>query len=198
MALRRCDAYVSSLTEQQEVQVNRNIPAVSVIIPVYNVEAYLEQCVDSVLSQSFDDFEIILVDDESPDGSGEICERYAASDTRVSVVHKKNGGLGYARNTGLEKAVGRYVFFLDSDDYLPADALERLYALAVATRQIFRHCQGWGCKSYQGQRCLEAFCLMLFFYGRRISRHSVCCRGVGVRRFVRQSLSEAKQTAFSE
>ena len=132
MALRRCDAYVSSLTEQQEVQVNRNIPAVSVIIPVYNVEAYLEQCVDSVLSQSFDDFEIILVDDESPDGSGEICERYAASDTRVSVVHKKNGGLGYARNTGLEKAVGRYVFFLDSDDYLPADALERLYALAVA------------------------------------------------------------------
>lgn len=111
MTLRRCDAYVSSLTEQQEVQVNRNIPAVSVIIPVYNVEAYLEQCVNSVLSQSFDDFEIILVDDESPDGSGEICERYAASDTRVSVVHKKNGGLGYARNTGLEKAVGRYVFF---------------------------------------------------------------------------------------
>lgn len=101
-------------------------PSVSVIIPVYNVEKYLHECIDSVLAQSLQDFEIILVDDESPDNSGAICEDYARNDSRIKVIHKKNGGLGYARNSGLEQACGKYIFFLDSDDYLPSDALHSL------------------------------------------------------------------------
>lgn len=98
----------------------------SVIIPVYNVEKYLHDCVESVLAQSMQDFEIIFVDDESPDNSGAICEEYARKDSRIKVIHKKNGGLGFARNSGLEPACGKYLFFLDSDDYLPSDALQTL------------------------------------------------------------------------
>lgn len=89
----------------------------SVIIPVYNVEAYLEQCVDSVLNQSFRDFELILVDDGSPDSCPMICDTYAQRDERVTVVHQKNGGLSAARNTGIRTAKGEYLLFVDSDDY---------------------------------------------------------------------------------
>lgn len=97
---------------------------VSVIIPVYNVEKYLSECVDSVLHQSYQNFEIILVDDGSKDKSGEICDRYASSDSRISVIHKENGGLSDARNRGLEAATGDCVIFLDSDDFLCETALE--------------------------------------------------------------------------
>lgn len=90
----------------------------SVIIPVYNVEKYLARCVDSVLSQTFSDFEVILVDDGSPDKSPEICDEYVRKDSRVKVIHKKNGGLSSARNAGLEICKGEYIFFIDSDDYL--------------------------------------------------------------------------------
>jgi glycosyltransferase involved in cell wall biosynthesis len=90
----------------------------SVIVPVYKVEKYLSQCVESVLSQTFSDFEVILVDDGSPDRSGEICDAFASKDPRVSALHKPNGGQADARNFGLKKAIGDYVFFLDSDDYL--------------------------------------------------------------------------------
>lgn len=89
----------------------------SIIIPVYKVEKYLRQCVDSVLTQTLDDYEIILVDDGSPDGSPVICDEYAAKDGRVKVIHKKNGGLSSARNAGLDVAEGEYVIFLDSDDW---------------------------------------------------------------------------------
>ena len=89
----------------------------SIIIPVYKVEKYLNQCVDGVLSQTFKDYEIILVDDGSPDKSPLICDEYSASDSRVRVIHKPNGGLSQARNEGLNIAKGEYVIFLDSDDY---------------------------------------------------------------------------------
>lgn len=105
-------------------------PEISVIIPVYKVEKYLRQCVDSVLTQTFQDFEIVLVDDESPDGCPQMCDDYAGSDSRIKVVHKKNGGLGFARNSGLDAASGKYVCFLDSDDYLDALTLEFCHELA--------------------------------------------------------------------
>ena len=92
-------------------------PLVSVIIPVYRTEQYLKQCVDSVLSQTYREIEIVLVDDGSPDKSGMICDEYAKNDSRVKVIHKENGGSSSARNAGLYVAQGEYVLFLDSDDY---------------------------------------------------------------------------------
>ncbi len=92
-------------------------PFVSIIIPVYKVENYLNQCVDSILDQRLESFEIILVDDGSPDGSGKICDEYAEKDARVKVIHKENGGLSSARNSGIDAAQGEYIIFLDSDDW---------------------------------------------------------------------------------
>lgn len=95
-----------------------NPPFFSVIVPVYNVKEYLSQCISSVLKQDFDDFELILVDDGSTDGSSKLCDEFAMTDERVHLIHKSNGGLSEARNYGLEQAVGEYIWFLDSDDYL--------------------------------------------------------------------------------
>lgn len=99
---------------------------VSVVVPVYNVEKYLRECVDSVLAQTMQNFEIILVDDGATDSSGVICDEYGEKDPRIRVIHQPNGGLSAARNTGLDVARGDYVYFLDSDDYLAANTLERL------------------------------------------------------------------------
>ena len=96
---------------------------ISIIMPVYNAEKTLERCVDSVLGQSFQDFELILVDDGSKDGSATICDEYAEKDSRVKVFHKENGGVSSARNRGLDEAWGEWVMFVDSDDYLLEDAL---------------------------------------------------------------------------
>ena len=102
-------------------------PAVSVIVPVYNVEPYLARCLDSILSQTFTDFELLLVDDGSPDRSGEICDAYAGKDSRVRVFHQPNAGVSCARNKGLDVAKGDYVVFVDSDDYVLPDYLRSLY-----------------------------------------------------------------------
>ncbi len=106
------------------------MPKVSVIIPVYNVEQYVERCLTSVLNQTLQDIEIIIVDDETPDRSMEICERYAAEDSRIRIHHQTNRGLGLSRNSGIELSTGTYLAFLDSDDYLAPNALQRLYTLA--------------------------------------------------------------------
>lgn len=95
----------------------------SVIVPVYNVEKYLSKCIDSILSQSFREFELILVDDGSTDNSGKICDEYLQRDSRVIVIHKTNTGVSSARNTGISAAKGRYITFVDSDDYLDKDFL---------------------------------------------------------------------------
>lgn len=95
---------------------------ISVIIPVYNVEAYLPQCLDSVLTQSYSSLQIILIDDGSTDNSGVICDEYAAKDSRIHVIHQKNGGAAAAKNAGLRVATGKYLSFVDSDDYLEQDA----------------------------------------------------------------------------
>lgn len=95
---------------------------ISVIVPVFNVAGYLPQCVDSILSQDYGNLEVILIDDGSTDGSGEICDRYAALDSRVRVIHQKNGGAAAAKNAGLRLATGEYLAFADSDDYLEPGA----------------------------------------------------------------------------
>ncbi len=99
---------------------------ISVIIPVYNVRKYLQKCVDSVVNQTYTDLQIILIDDGSTDGSGELCDKIAKDDSRILVVHKKNGGLSSARNCGLEHATGDYITFLDSDDFVSSTAYEDL------------------------------------------------------------------------
>lgn len=104
-----------------------SIPKISIIIPIYNVEKYLDKCVQSAINQTLRDIEIILVDDESTDRCPQMCDEYAMQDSRVKVVHKKNGGLGFARNSGLEVAIGEYVTFLDSDDFVDLYTYEHLY-----------------------------------------------------------------------
>ncbi len=106
---------------------------VSFIIPIYGVENYLHRCVDSVLAQTFPDFELILVDDQSPDGCPAICDAYAAQDSRVKVIHKQNGGVSRARNTGIDHATGEWAYIIDSDDWLEPDALESMYTAAMET-----------------------------------------------------------------
>lgn len=98
----------------------------SVIVPVYNVEKYLHQCVDSILRQNFEDFELILVDDGSPDNCPAICDAYAAKDSRVKVIHKPNGGVSSARNAGLDMASSEFILFCDSDDYYLSGAFEKI------------------------------------------------------------------------
>lgn len=102
------------------------MPTISVIVPVYNVEPYLRQCVDSILGQTFRDFELILVDDGSPDGCPAICDEYAKMDSRVKVIHKENGGLSSARNAGLDVAKGKYIAFVDSDDWIHPEMSETM------------------------------------------------------------------------
>ena len=104
----------------------RIIHKISVIVPVYKVEKYLHRCIDSILSQSFTDFELILVDDGSPDNCGKICDEYAQKDSRVRVFHKPNGGVSSARNLGLDNARGEWVTFIDSDDYIECNYLSDL------------------------------------------------------------------------
>lgn len=98
----------------------------SIIVPVYNVEKYLRQCIDSVLEQTYSDFELILIDDGSPDNSGIICDEYVDRDNRVRVVHKDNGGVSDARNTGISMANGEFIWFLDSDDFMAASAMKKI------------------------------------------------------------------------
>lgn len=100
---------------------------VSVVVPIYNVEKYIKQCVDSIRNQTLDDIEIILVDDGSPDNCPQICDEYKKLDNRIKVVHKKNGGLSSARNAGMRVATGEYIGFVDSDDYIEVDMYEKMY-----------------------------------------------------------------------
>ena len=108
-----------------------NQPLISVIIPVYKVEAWLDACVESVLAQTYQNLEILLVDDGSPDCCGTMCDRWAEKDNRIRVLHKKNGGLSSARNAGLEIATGEYILFVDSDDILDSRICSHLYQCLI-------------------------------------------------------------------
>ena len=102
-------------------------PLISIIVPIYKVEAYIQKCVESILSQTYKNLEVILVDDGSPDNCGNICEEYSRKDKRIKVIHKINGGLSSARNAGLDIASGEYIGFIDSDDWIEDDMYESLY-----------------------------------------------------------------------
>lgn len=132
---------------------------ISVIIPVYKVEAYLDECVASVVSQTHKKLEIILVDDGSPDNCPAMCDSWAQKDSRIKVIHKKNGGLSDARNAGLEIASGDYVAFVDSDDCIEPDMLEKLLSALLRTDSDIAACgirnfgaaKGiWGCQDFVG------------------------------------------------
>ena len=99
-------------------------PRISIIVPVYKAEKYINQCIDSILNQTFTDFELLLINDGSPDKSGQICEKYAILDNRIQVLNKENSGVSETRNMGLEKAKGEWIIFVDSDDWLVSDCLE--------------------------------------------------------------------------
>ena len=101
-------------------------PLISVIVPIYGVEKYLEQCLDSILNQTYRQLEIILIDDGSPDRCGEICDLYASQDSRIKVIHQSNQGLSAARNAGMDMATGEYISFIDSDDYIAPHFYEKL------------------------------------------------------------------------
>ena len=101
---------------------------VSIIVPIYKAEKYLHRCIDSILAQSYADFELLLINDGSPDSCGAICDKYATKDSRIRVFHKENGGVSSARNLGLENAFGEWITFIDADDYVHPRFLESLYA----------------------------------------------------------------------
>lgn len=154
---------------------------ISIIVPVYNVEQYLEKCVDSILNQTFKDFELILVDDGSPDNSGAICDQYAEKDSRVRVIHKENGGLSDARNAGIDVAKGKYLGFIDSDDYIAEDMYELLYTNIIKEDANLSICGIY--HVYEGKepaKKIEKYMVLnrdeatvLIFHGNQISDHAV-------------------------
>lgn len=113
---------------------------ISIIVPVYNTQKYLPDCIESIRKQSFSDFELILVDDESKDESGVLCDEYAQQDTRIRVIHQKNAGAASARNTGVAQAKGKYVCFVDSDDMISPDYCKTLYEILDGTQFDFSVC----------------------------------------------------------
>lgn len=125
---------------------------VSVIVPVYNVEDYLGRCVESILAQTYQNLEIILVDDGAKDSSGSICDAYAAKDHRIRVIHKENGGLSSARNAGIDIARGEYLKFVDSDDWIEPDAVENLLSMALEHQVELVVGGRWDVKAATGEK----------------------------------------------
>ncbi len=133
---------------------------ISVIIPIYKVEEYLDECVCSVVNQTYTNLEIILVDDGSPDNCQQMCDEWACKDSRIKVIHKANGGLSDARNAGIDAATGEYIAFVDSDDFIRPDMLERLHAASVKESADIAACgiltcggakqTAWGCRDFAG------------------------------------------------
>lgn len=131
---------------------------ISVIVPIYQVEAYLEECIASIVAQTHRNLEIILVDDESPDNCGVICDSWVKKDSRIRVIHKANGGLSDARNAGIEAATGDYIAFVDSDDWIQPDMYEKLLAALLRENADICACNilscyptrqaAYGCKAY--------------------------------------------------
>ena len=120
------------------------LPEVSIIVPVYNAEAYLEKCINSILAQCFKDFELLLIDDGSKDKSGEICDKYASLDNRIQVFHKQNNGVSSARNIGLDRAKGKWITFIDSDDWIDNTYLDSFLKQSDEVNLIISGCRCFG------------------------------------------------------
>lgn len=150
-------------------------PKISVIVPVYNAENYLHRCVDSILAQTFTDFELWLVDDGSPDRSGEICDEYARKDRRVKVAHKENGGVSSARNVGLECASGEWICFVDSDDYVDPDYLTTLYVKDLPCSSIVMM-NYWECLDVKSFRASGPEMVKRFIDNQLIQESGPCCK----------------------
>lgn len=146
---------------------------ISIIVPVYNVESYLEQCIDSILAQSYKNLEIILVDDGSTDRSGDICDRYAEKDSRIHVVHKANGGLSSARNAGLKICHGDYLGFVDSDDYIDPDMYKVYWTICFGKTRISVLVSFTGLIPIM-RRHPEMKKRILFFRGRKLRKVFLC------------------------
>ena len=133
---------------------------ISIIVPVFKVEEYLDECIESIVNQTYRNLEIILVDDGSPDNCPQMCDEWAVRDSRIKVIHKVNGGLSDARNAGIEIATGDYIAFVDSDDFIKPDMLEKLHAVLVKADADISACgiltcegekqTAWGCKDFVG------------------------------------------------
>ena len=108
-----------------------NKEVISIVVPIYKVEKYIKKCIDSIIEQTYKNLEIILVDDGSPDGCAKICDEYAKKDKRIKAIHKENGGLSDARNVGIDISTGKYICFVDSDDYIENNYIELLYKCIV-------------------------------------------------------------------
>lgn len=122
---------------------------ISIIVPVYNVEKYLNKCIDSIINQTYKNIEIILVDDGSTDNSGKICDEYLLRDSRIKVIHKNNGGLSSARNEGINISSGEYIGFVDSDDWVEPNMYEEMYKKILYSNADIVDCGYW--KEYENK-----------------------------------------------
>ena len=155
-------------------------PLISVIIPVYNAQKYLRQCVDSVLAQTYRNLEIILIDDGSTDNSGKLCDEYAQKDPRVQVIHQTNDGVSAARNAGLKAAKGQYIGFADADDFTEPDMYAYLLELLQRTRSDIARCEAYGLAPLPLKRevlpaaqALEAFFPYVYLWNMLFARHVI-------------------------
>ena len=156
------------------------MPKLSVIVPVYKAEAVLETCVASVLAQTFSDWELLLIDDGSPDGSGKLCDGYAAQDSRVRVFHKPNGGVSSARNLGMAEAVGDYILFIDADDWIAPETCQTLLDALEGAGADSAGCAHWNITP-DGQKWAEPGALPAGTYDREAIRAGVVDRLLGRR-----------------
>lgn len=143
-------------------------PLITVIVPVYNVEKYLRRCLDSIIGQTYQNLEILCIDDGSIDNSGEICEQYAARDARIKVIHQENQGLSTARNRGLDAAEGEYIAFVDSDDYILEDMYKKMLAKLLDYNVDLCVCQ-WQYEFSDGRQVVKKQNIDPTIYGRKAS-----------------------------
>lgn len=156
------------------------MPKISIIVPIYKAEAVLPKCVGSVLTQTFADWELLLIDDGSPDGSGKLCDGYAAEDGRIRVFHKSNGGVSSARNLGMMEAVGENILFIDADDWIEPDTCQILYGALEQAGADSAGCAHWNIQP-SGEKQSEPGALPAGVYGRDEVRKGVVDRLLGKR-----------------
>lgn len=169
---------------------------VSIVIPVYNVEKYLRECLDSILNQTLKEFEVILVDDGSPDNSGIICDEYANRDSRFKVIHKINAGVSAARNTGLKEAKGKWVTFIDSDDFVEKTFLENLYQPITEGLKV-DFVQG-GCVNYKNGEVESIEQQYDYFYSTDSEALLNRFRGLAVSKLLKTNIIAENNIVFDE